>query len=733
MNPFQALFCSESLLPHGFCYLWDPLLIWLHGLSDILIAMAYFSIPPTLVYLVKKKRSMPFDWMFVCFGCFIAACGATHLMEVVTLWTPVYWISGGVKVITAFASVPTAILLARVVPQILEMPTAEEMRVAHEELKVRAHILREQATLLDLSQDAILVMAINGETLLWNQGAERVYGWTKAEALGKNSHELLRTFFSPPLDEIMRRLEETGHWEGELQKERRDGQTLIVSSHWALGRDSLGFPEKVLVIDTDVTEQRGAEAALRESEDRYRDLVEHSLDLICTHDLEGRLLSVNELPAKILGYSREELIKKPMKDFLLKEGHASFDEYLKNIQTTKVANGAMVVLTKSGEHRIWEYHNSLRTDGVSVPVVRGVAHDVTEQRLAERALRQSEERFRLMAENIDEIFWLLDPKSLGAIYVSPAFEHICERPVASLVANPTSYRDLIHPDDAPHVLEQLAHLEQTNEFHEQFRILCPSGMKWVEVWGFTAKDRLGKVSALVGTVKDITERRKAEDGLQELSGRLLQLQDDERRKIARDLHDATGQNLAALSGTLGHLHASIPAASRRLRKSISQCQELADFCIREIRTLSYVLHPPMLDEAGLEDAIRHYVSGFAERTGIEVKLEISPNFGRLSRDEEMAMFRVMQESLVNAQRHSGSFSATILLDRTPQGVLLQVSDQGRGIQGSGPGRLKGTRFAGGVGIQSMRERMKQVRGQLEIESSLSGTTVRAMVAAHEQE
>lgn len=860
MNAFQALFCSESLLPHGFCYLWDPLLIWLHGLSDSLIAMAYFSIPPTLIYLVRKKRSIPFDWMFVCFGCFIAACGATHLMEVVTLWTPLYWIAGGVKVITAFASLPTAILLARVVPQILAMPTAQEMRIAHEELELRARILREQAALLDLSQDAILIQAINGETLLWNQGAERVYGWRKAEAIGKNSHELLNTRFSPPLDEILQRLEKTGHWEGELQKTRRDGQTLIVSSHWALGKNASGRPEKILVIDTDVTEQRRAEAALRESADRYRDLVEHSLDLICTHDLEGRLLSVNELPTKILGYSREELIHKPMKDFLLKEGHASFDAYLKNIQRTKVASGSMVVLTKSGEHRIWEYHNSLRTDGVSVPVVRGIAHDVTERRLAERALRQSEERFRLMAENIDEIFWLLDPNSLGVTYVSPAFEHICERPLASLLTSPTSYREIIYPEDAPHVLEQLARLEQTNEFHEQFRILCPSGMKWVEVWGFTAKDSQGNVTALVGTVKDITQRRhaeealrqneelfraafervavgfamtdvdgrylkvneaycritgyseqellkmdfqsitcaedlpatlacksrltngesgslvyqkryirksgepvwvqnsisvlsdgdgnvsrfvaltediterkKAEEGLQELSGRLLQLQDDERRKIARDLHDATGQNLVALSSTLCHLHASISAPSRRLRKSISQCQEMAEACIREIRTLSYVLHPPLLDEAGLEDAIRHYVNGFAERTGIEVKLQISPDFGRLAQEEEMALFRVMQESLVNTQRHSGSSSATILLERTPQGVVLQISDRGRGIQANGKRHLKGSCFAGGVGIQSMRERMKQVRGHLEIDSSASGTSVRAMVAAHDKE
>jgi PAS domain S-box-containing protein len=982
MNAFQALLSSESLLPHGFCYLWNPLLLWLHGISDTLIAIAYFSIPPTLIYLVRKKRSIPFDWMFLCFGTFIAACGATHLMEVVTLWVPVYWLSGGVKLLTAMASLPTAILLARVAPQILETPTAQDLRLAHEELKTQAGMLREQAALMELSQDAILVQTIDGKNLLWNQGAERMYGWTKAEAIGENAHKLLETCFPQPFDEIMEKLEKTGYWEGELQKKRRDGQTLIVSSRWALGRASDGRPEKVLVIDTDITEQRRAEAAMRESEDRYRDLVEHSHDLICTHDLEGRLLSVNEQPARILGYSREELVRKPMKEFLLPEGHASFDEYLANIPKTKVAKGAMVVLTRSGERRIWEYHNSLRTDGVATPIVRGIAHDVTERWLAERALRvseekfakafrcspsvlsistvregrfidvnegfeghsgytrdevmghtaeelrlwwdprerqafveemeksghirnrevqfrsksgeqiilmlsaeiielagercllkfgqditarksmeealrRSEERFRLMADNIEEIFWLLDPKSLEAIYVSPAFEHICERPLISIQEGPTSYREIIHPEDAPQVLGQLALLEKTNELHERFRIVCPSGtVKWLEVWGFTAKDSSGNVTALVGTVQDITERKqaeearrqseellraafervavgfsvtdvrgrflrvneafcritgyseeellhtnyqtithpedlsqnlelgmsllagktssavyqkryirksgepvwvqnsvsvlpddngkvsrfvalaediterkRAEEGFRKLSGQLLQLQDEERRKIARDLHDVTGQDLVALSSTLGHLQATTPGTNRKSKKVLSQCQTLTDRCIREIRTLSYLLHPPMLDEAGLEDAIRHYMGGFAERTGIDVRLEVSPNFGRLAREEEMALFRVMQESLVNIHRHSGSLSASILLDRTEQKILLQMSDKGRGIRGDGHGRNKCLPAAAGVGIQSMRERMTLVGGQLEIESSSNGTTVRAILPA----
>jgi PAS domain S-box-containing protein len=234
-----------------------------------------------------------------------------------------------------------------------------------------------------------------------------------------------------------------------------------------------------------------------------------------------------------------------------------------------------------------------------------------------------------------------------------------------------------------------------------------------------------------GAVRDITERKQAEEGLRKLSGRLLQLQDEERRKMSRDLHDATGQDLVALSSTLGHLHATIPSSSRKLRKSLSQCQVLADRCIREIRTLSYLLHPPMLDEAGLVDAIRHYVDGFAERTGIEVELAVAPHFGRLVREKELALFRVMQESLVNIHRHSGSFSARILLDRAQREILLQVSDKGHGISGNGQGENKGPSFVGGVGVQSMRERMKQVGGRLEIESSKSGTTVRATIAAND--
>jgi len=182
---------------------------------------------------------------------------------------------------------------------------------------------------------------------------------------------------------------------------------------------------------------------------------------------------------------------------------------------------------------------------------------------------------------------------------------------------------------------------------------------------------------------------------------------------------------------LSQLHGALPSSNRKLRKLASQCQALADQCVREVRTLSYLLHPPMLDEAGLEDAIRHYVEGFAERTGIKVGLEISPLLGRMKPDVELALFRVVQESLTNIQRHSGSLQAMIRIARDPGKIALEVSDRGSGIPGEPRRRNEEFPTRPGVGIRSMHERVKLIGGRLDIESSSSGTTVRATIRLDE--
>src|SRR5262245_39487325 len=133
-------------MPHGYCYLWNPSLVWLHVISDSLIAAAYFTIPITLVYFVRKRRDLPFNWIFVCFGVFILACGATHLMSVYNVWVPAWWLAGGVKTVTALASVPTAVLLYRLVPEALKLPSPQDMAVANAALKEAQNARSEEHT-----------------------------------------------------------------------------------------------------------------------------------------------------------------------------------------------------------------------------------------------------------------------------------------------------------------------------------------------------------------------------------------------------------------------------------------------------------------------------------------------------------------------------------------------------------------------------------------------------------
>ena len=260
-----------------------------------------------------------------------------------------------------------------------------------------------------------------------------------------------------------------------------------------------------------------------------------------------------------------------------------------------------------------------------------------------------------------------------------------------------------------------------------FETKLPTADGWYRVSSYPLYNDKHQRWGTVFVVRDITALKRSEEELRQLSGRLLRSQDAERRKIARDLHDSTGQVLVALAATLGQLRNVVPSTNRKARRLISQSEALADQCIREIRTLAYLLHPPMLDESGLEDAIRDYVEGFVKRSGIRVKLEVSPDPGRLPREVELSLFRVVQESLTNIQRHSGSHQARIRIVSNAKRVTLEISDKGRKIPRGGLKSARGFTSGVGVGIPSMYERVQQVGGRFEIDSGGVGTTIRVTV------
>jgi PAS domain S-box-containing protein len=290
------------------------------------------------------------------------------------------------------------------------------------------------------------------------------------------------------------------------------------------------------------------------------------------------------------------------------------------------------------------------------------------------------------------------------------------------------WQSMLHPDDRDRVLrawqESVIH-GAPYEQEERHRGVDGS-YRWFLSRGIPLRDALGRVVRWYGTNTDIEDRKRAEEELWRVSVRFLHLQDQERRGIARDLHDSTGQDLVALATMLGQVRRSMPSRERKSRQLLSECKTLADRCIREVRTLSYVLHPPGLDEAGLGDAIRDYVRGFTERSEIHVELDLSPRLGRMAREVELVVFRVVQESLTNIQRHSGSLEAKIRIVRKSD-LTVEISDRGRRASAGASSEKKELWFKIGVGIRSMQERVKLIGGQLDIDSTGRGTTVRVTI------
>ena len=258
-----------------------------------------------------------------------------------------------------------------------------------------------------------------------------------------------------------------------------------------------------------------------------------------------------------------------------------------------------------------------------------------------------------------------------------------------------------------------------------FGFLLASGV--VVVMGEARRREIERMRREHGTLEDRVRERTAElDGvnqnLRELSARLLRLQDEERRRFARELHDSVGQMLAGLTMNLSAVRGDIERLTKTA-KALGEGEALVQDMSKEVRTISYLLHPPLLDEAGLTSALRWYVEGFTQRSKIQVESDLPDDFGRLSQELETAIFRVVQECLTNIHRHSGSSTAKVRIAQSNGFVLVEVADRGKGVA---PEKLHEMEAAGtlGVGLRGMRERIRQLGGGLEIHSNGTGTVVR---------
>jgi PAS domain S-box-containing protein len=520
--------------------------------------------------------------------------------------------------------------------------------------------------------------------------------------------------------------------QGFSRQEMAESLLNICAEHTGIVRDSSDLKEAPDGLTLRETEWHQMEEPFRQFVEAVRD---YAIFLL---DPEGRIVTWNAGAERIKGYRAAEIIGKHFSTFYLsedvlagkpqsllnqalKDGHVEDEGWRVRKDGSNFWAGVTITPVRDGAGRLLGFGK--------------VTRDLTERRFAELALRRSEERARLFIEGVEDYaIFMLDPEGFVSTWNTGA-ERIKGYKASEIIGQHFSR---FYPEEDLRSGKPAWELEvarKEGRFEEEGWRLRKDGSRfWANVIITAIKNRSGTLLGFSKVTRDFTERmlaqraleesqrklRESERSLRALSLHLLRTQDEERRRIGRDIHDSLGQYLAALKIKLDTMSSSPPTADE------IECSNLLDQCNKEVRTISYLLYPPMLEEMGLRSAIPWYLEGFSKRSGIETTFKISRNFPRLARDAELVLFRVLQEGLTNVQRHSGSPTVEVAVSHSREGVVLDVRDCGKGL----PSEILekgGQDWMGslGVGLRGMSERLRQLGGFLEVSSNGNGTQVRA--------
>ena len=499
---------------------------------------------------------------------------------------------------------------------------------------------------------------------------------------------------------------------------RHDGSSVWVENSICVIRDEKGRPTHLVKLTNDISERKEAERALRESEEQHRDLVENSHELICTHDLSGKILSVNRAASELFGYEPSALVhRKNIRELLVPEVRDQFDEYMRQICQEGATSGTMLVETRTGERRVLEYYNSLRTEGVDTPIVRGIARDITEARRAQKALRESEERYRELFENSKDAIYVHD-MSGQYTSVNRAAEKLSGYTRQELIGR--HFSSLVSPEYARHVREQLCgRLQASGETTYEVELITKQGDRIpVEVSSRLIVEN-GLPVGVQGCLHDVSERKKADEASRTYSRRLLEAQEAERRRISLELHDQVGQILTAVKMNLHALRKAYN--SPEVLTSIEENLNVIDEAVDQVRDLSVDLRPLLLDDFGLVVAVRWYLDRQAKNSGVAVEFASHSlhDDDRFPAALETACFRIVQEGVTNIIRHARATRLSVRLEMTGSELLLVIGDNGSGFDVK---EMRSASDAPTLGLRGMEERAQAVGGTLTIDSAPSAGT-----------
>ena len=488
-----------------------------------------------------------------------------------------------------------------------------------------------------------------------------------------------------------------------------------------------------LLMSSEVVRRTWAELQARENEEKFRLMVNGIQDhAIIRVDLEGRITTWNRGAERLFGFRSLEIIGEPFHRLYNTCESDTPQRHLRTALEQGHVTDECQQIRKDGTD-FWATADVtlLRNEQGQPRAYAVITRDITERRQQREEIKKREAQLNAFFSNA--------PVGLAIIDKDLRFQRI-NGPFAEL--NGLDFRDQIGKPlraviaDLSHQIEPLLlKVASTGEplLAQEIKGPVPStpGLTgwWLKsLFPITKDDDVVTQMGIV--VQDITGLKRAETAVRQLSGRLLQIRDDERRRLARDLHDSLGQTLTAVKMNLSYLGRDTSNLDERGRTAVAESKELVDNSLKEVRTLSHLLHPPMLDDVGLVAAIRWFANGFSQRSSIQVELDLPWNLPRLSTELETAIFRVVQESLTNVHRHSGSTTATVRLETDADLIHLYVIDQGSGISREKLSFSQETPTIG-IGLLGMRERLRQLRGQLEINSSSRGTSVHAIIPMRE--
>ena len=479
-------------------------------------------------------------------------------------------------------------------------------------------------------------------------------------------------------------------------------------------------------------------------EDRFHQFVDAVQDYaIFMLDPEGHVRSWNSGAERIKGYLRSEILGRHFSCFYPPEDVRSEKPQKLLALARKMGRAEdQGWRVRKDDSKFWAQVTitAIRNESGELIGFGKVTRDLTDQKRAESVLHRQEERFQLFVHAVqDYAMFMLDPAGNVTSWNVGA-ERIKGYSASEIIGRhfscfyPPEARDW-KPARALDIAVRDGHFQD-----EDWRVRKDGSKFWANVVITAIRDENGELTGFGKVTRDMTERmlaqqaieesqnklRDSEKALRELSLHLLRTQDEERRRIGREMHDSLGQYLSAALIKLDSM--ALPPDAADAVEEAAECSKLLQQCLREIRTVSYLLYPPMLEEMGLRSAVPWYLDGFSKRSGIKTNFQISEGFGRIGRDAELVLFRVLQECLTNVQRHSGSSVADVRICRSSDRVVLEVQDYGKGL----PPELfehgsEDWLGSVGVGMRGMRERLQQLAGSLDLRSDSSGTLVRATV------